>query len=118
MSGRNPCVFKCLLVAALVFSVLPKAVIRVYLLFICASLFFTIGRLTIIPLLVPGNRLISFNALNERVAIAGAVASPFIVGWTITQIGKRAALGMAGLLFHGRHLRCCHVTEKRCCPGK
>jgi len=92
-------VFKCLLVAALVFSVLPKAVIAVYLLFICASLFFTIGRLTIIPLLVPGNRLISFNALNERVAIAGAVASPFIVGWTITQIGKRAALGMAGLLF-------------------
>jgi MFS family permease len=92
-------VFKCLLVAALVFSVLPKAVISVYLLFICASLFFTIGRLTIIPLLVSGNRLISFNALNERVAIAGAVASPFIVGWTTIQIGKRAALGMAGLVF-------------------
>jgi MFS family permease len=90
---------KCVLAAALVFSVLPKAVITIYLLFICALLFFTIGRLTIIPLLVSGNRLISFNALNERVAIAGAITSPFIVGWTITQIGKREALGMAGLLF-------------------
>lgn len=55
--------------------------------------------MTIIPLLVSGNRLISFNALNERVAMAGAVTSPVIVGWTISQIGKRAALGMAGLLF-------------------
>lgn len=101
-SGRllaGALICKCVLAAALIFSVLPKAVITIYLLFICASLFFTIGRLTIIPLLVPGNRLISFNALNERVAIAGAVASPFIVGWTISQIGKRAALGMAGLLF-------------------
>jgi len=97
MAGTLVC--QCLLAAALVFSVLPKAIIAIYLLFICASLFFTMCRLTIIPLLVPGNRLISFNALNERVAIAGAVASPFIVGWTITQIGKRAALGMAGLLF-------------------
>jgi MFS family permease len=74
-------------------------IIAIYLFFICTSLFFTIGRLTIIPLLVPGNRLISFNALNERVAIAGAVTSPFIVGWTISQIGKRAALGIAGLVF-------------------
>jgi MFS transporter, ACDE family, multidrug resistance protein len=101
-SGRllaGALICKCVLAAALVFSVLPKAVITIYLLFICASLFFTMGRLTIIPLLVSRNLLIPFNALNERVAIAGAVASPFIVGWTITQIGKRAALGMAGLLF-------------------
>jgi MFS family permease len=101
-SGRllaGALICKCVLAAALVFSVLPKAIIPIYLLFICTSLFFTIGRLTIIPLLVPRNRLISFNVLNERVAIAGAVTSPFIVGWTITQIGKRAALGMAGLLF-------------------
>lgn len=97
LAGTLVC--QCLLAAVLVFSVLPKAMIAVYLFFICTSLFFTMGRLTIIPLLVPGNRLISFNALNERVAIAGAVTSPFIVGWTITQIGKRAALGMAGLVF-------------------
>jgi MFS family permease len=97
LAGALICKF--VLAAALVFSVLPKAVITIYFLFICASLFFTIGRLTIIPLLVSGNRLISFNALNERVAMAGAVTSPFIMGWTITQIGKRAALGMAGLLF-------------------
>jgi MFS family permease len=97
LAGTLVC--KCLLAAALIFSVLPKAIIAIYLFFICTSLFFTIGRLTIIPLLVPGNRLISFNALNERVALAGAVTSPFIVGWTISQIGKRAALGMAGLLF-------------------
>lgn len=101
-SGRlltGSLICKCVLAAALVFSVLPKAIITIYLLFICTSLFFTIGRLTVIPLLVSGNLLISFNALNERVAIAGAVTSPFIVGWTITQIGKRAALGMAGFLF-------------------
>ncbi|MBW2598456.1 MAG: MFS transporter [Deltaproteobacteria bacterium] len=97
LAGTLVC--KCLLVAALILSILPKAVIAIYLLFICTSLLFTIARLTIIPLLVPGNRLISFNALNERVAIAGAVISPFIVGWTITQIGKRAALGIAGLIF-------------------
>jgi MFS family permease len=97
MAGTLVC--KCLLAAALVFSVLPKAIIAIYLFFICTSLFFTIGRLTIIPLLVPGNQLICFNALNERVAIAGAVTSPFIAGWTISQIGKRAALGIAGLVF-------------------
>lgn len=97
LAGTLVC--QCLLAAALVFSVFPKAMIAVYLFFICTSLFFTMGRLTIIPLLVPGNRLISFNALNERVAMAGAVTSPFIVGWTISQIGKRAALGIAGLLF-------------------
>ena len=97
LAGTLAC--KCLLAAALIFSILPKAVIAIYLLFICTSLFFTISRLTIIPLMVPGNRLISFNALNERVAIAGAVTSPFIVGWTISQIGKRAALGIAGIVF-------------------
>ena len=97
LAGTLVC--QCLLATALVFSVLPKAMIAVYLFFICTSLFFTMGRLTIIPLLVPGNRLISFNALNERVAMAGAVTSPFIVGWTISQIGKCGAMGIAGLVF-------------------
>ena len=72
LAGTLVC--KCLLFAALILSILPKAVIAIYLLFICTSLLFTIAMLTIIPLLVPGNRLISFNALNERVAISGAVA--------------------------------------------
>ena len=97
LAGTLVC--KCVLAAAFVFSVFSEAVIAVYLFFICASLFFTIGRLAIIPLLVPGNRLISFNALNERVAIAGAIASPFIVGWTISKIGRSAALGVSGFLF-------------------
>jgi DHA3 family macrolide efflux protein-like MFS transporter len=97
LAGALVC--KCVLAAVLVFSVFPGAVISVYFFFICASLFFTLGRLTIIPLLVTENRIIFFNALNERVAIAGGISSPFLVAWMIAKIGRNAALGVAGFLF-------------------
>lgn len=97
LAGALVC--KCVLAAVLVFSVFPRVVISVYFFFICSSLFFTLGRLTIIPLLVTEDRIISFNALNERVAIAGGILSPVLVAWMIAKIGRNVALGVAGFLF-------------------
>jgi hypothetical protein len=90
---------KCILAVVLIFAIFQEAVIAAYFFFISASLFYALGRLAIIPFLVPENQIFSFNALNEQVAIAGGIAHPFLVAWTIAKIGRNSALGVAVFLF-------------------
>lgn len=47
--------------------------------------------------LVPPDRLVAFNGLNERVSVAGAMAAPIVAGYVVAGSGKGAAL-LCGLL--------------------
>ncbi len=90
---------KCIIVAVFVFISARWAVLFVYLCFIVVSLFFRIGCLSIILFLVPKDKLIVFNALNERIAIAGEIFSPWLAGLILAKTGQTIALSFAGVLF-------------------
>lgn len=90
---------RCLLVGAFALVSARWTVFGAYLLFVTASLFFSIGRLSIVPLLIPGEGIIRFNAVNERVAIGGAILSPWLVGLILARTGPAAPLAMAALIF-------------------
>lgn len=90
---------KGLLVGAFLLATGRIGVLSVYFLFLVCSLFFAVGRLSLVPLIVPGARLVSFNALNERVAVAGAVAAPWLIGLVLSRLHQPAAMGMAFLFF-------------------
>ena len=67
---------KCLLVGLLAFSTSAWVVFPAYFGFTTCSLFFHIGRLSLTPMLIPRDALIPFNALNERVSLAGGILGP------------------------------------------
>lgn len=90
---------KCLLLALLVFSLSRWIVFPAYLCLVIGTVFFYIGRLSLTPLLVPKDGLIGFNALNERVSLAGRVLGPCVIGWVVLKTGQGPALALAGLLF-------------------
>lgn len=90
---------KGLLVGGFLLATGRTGVLSVYFLFLACSLFFAVGRLSLVPLIVPGARLVSFNALNERVAVAGAVAAPWIIGLVLSRLHQPAAMGIAFLFF-------------------
>jgi len=90
---------KCLLVGVLVFKSYLWVIFPAYLCFIVCSLFFQIGRLSLTPILLPKEELISFNSLNERVSLAARIFGPWLIGSIILKAGQWAALGLAGLLF-------------------
>lgn len=92
---------KCLLVGAFALVSARWAVFTVYLMFVTASLFYYIGRLSVIPLLIPGDRIMRFNAVNERVAIGGAILSPWLIGLTLARTGQPMTLAIAALIFAG-----------------
>jgi len=92
---------KCFLVGLFAYVTSQQLLFPVYLAFIVASLFFAIGRMSLAPMIVSKNRLIAFNALNERVAISGGIISPWIIGVMIEKWGQASALGAAFLLFAG-----------------
>jgi MFS family permease len=92
---------KGLLVGAFLLATGRAGMLSVYFLFLVCSLFFAVGRLSLVPLIVPGARLVSFNALNERVAVAGAVAAPWLIGLALSRLHQPAVMGMAFLFFLG-----------------
>ena len=94
-------VAKALLVCGFMLASGRSAVLSIYLVFLAGSLFFSIGRLSLAPLIVPKPLLVSFNSLNERVAIAGAVAAPWVIGMTLSRLPQQAAMGIAVLFFVG-----------------
>ncbi len=95
---------KALLVCAFILASGRSALLSIYLVFLAGSLFFSIGRLSLVPLIVPKTRLVSFNSLNERVAIAGAVAAPWIIGLALSRLPQHATMGIAVLFFAGSAL--------------
>lgn len=90
---------KCVLVAVIAATASRWMIFPVYFCFILASLFFSIGHLSLVPMLIPKNRLMAFNALNERIAIAGGILSPWLIGMMLEKTGRTTALGLAGLIF-------------------
>lgn len=90
---------KCLLVYLLIFQSDVWVIFPAYLCLIICSLFFNIGRLSLIPMLIPKDGLISFNSLNERVSLSGRIFGPWLIGWIVLKTGQGVALGLAGLLF-------------------
>ncbi|MDY6838760.1 MAG: MFS transporter [Thermodesulfobacteriota bacterium] len=90
---------KCLLVGALVFVSSRYLVFTVYLLLIIGSLFFYIGRLSLVPVLIPKDELIPFNAVNERVSLAGRILGPLLISCIVLETGPAMSLGFGGLLF-------------------
>lgn len=90
---------KGILMGAFLLATGRTGVLSVYFLFLVCSLFFAVGRLSLVPLIVSGARLVSFNALNERVAVAGAVAAPWLIGLVLSRFHQPAALGIAFLFF-------------------
>jgi len=91
--------FKSLVVAVLVFTASGWGVFPVYLGFITLSLFFTIGLQSLVPAIIPKDRIFFFNTLNERVAIFGGIMAPWLIGLTIAKTGQKSALVLAGLFF-------------------
>ncbi len=90
---------KCVLVAVIAATASQWAIFPVYFCFIVASLFFSIGQLSLVPMLIPKNRLMAFNALNERIAIAGGILSPWLIGMMLEKTGRSTALGLTCLIF-------------------
>jgi len=90
---------KGLLVAGLLLTRGVAPVWCLYFLFMVASLMFYISRLAITPRLIPKARLISYNAVNERVALTGGILGPWLIGLTIQFAGDRAALAMGACMF-------------------
>ena len=90
---------KCLLVGVIVFKSYLWVIFPAYLCFIIGSLFFHIGRLSLTPMLIPKDELISFNSLNERVSLAGGIFGPWLIGWIVLKTSEGVALGLAGLFF-------------------
>lgn len=90
---------KSLVTAALVFSLQSWAVLLLYFCFISGSLFFNLGRVAILPSLVPPHQLMAFNALNESIAATGEIAGYALMGVVIAYTGQRGALQIAALLF-------------------
>lgn len=92
-------VSKCFLVGLFAFKSSVWIIFPAYLCFTIGSVFFHIGRLSLTPMLIPRDALISFNALNERVSLAGSIFGPWLIGWIILKTGQGVALGLAGALF-------------------
>ena len=90
---------KCFLVGLLALKSYLWVIFPAYLCFIIGSLFFHIGRLSLTPMLIPKDELISFNSLNERISLAGRIFGPWLIGWIVLKTGQGVALGLAGLLF-------------------
>ncbi|MEW6077661.1 MAG: MFS transporter [Thermodesulfobacteriota bacterium] len=92
---------KCLLVGALFLATTRWALFALYLMFVSASLFFSIGLFSAVPLLIPRERILRFNAINERVAIGGALLFPWLIGMFLSRTDKTAPLSLAVLAFAG-----------------
>lgn len=90
---------KSFLIGILAFKSYLWVIFPCYLCLIIGSLFFYIGRLSLTPMLIPKDELISFNSLNERVSLAGRIFGPWLIGWIVLKTGQGVALGLAGLLF-------------------
>ena len=90
---------KCLLVGVIVFKSYLWVIFPAYLFFIIGSLFFHIGRLSLTPMLISKDELISFNSLIERVSLAGGIFGPWLIGWIVLKTSEGVALGLAGLFF-------------------
>jgi predicted MFS family arabinose efflux permease len=106
-------VSKCLLVGAFALVSDRWAVLAVYLIFVTASLFFAIGRLSLIPMLMYGERILRFNAVNERIAIGGAILSPWLIGTALTRTGQTMAPMAAALIFCGAALLLATLPDLR-----
>ena len=92
---------RCLLAGTFALITARWAIFGVYLIFVTVSLFFSIGRLSAVPLLIPGDRIFRFNAVSERVAIGGAILSPWLIGVILAGTGRTAPPVMAALIFAG-----------------
>ena len=90
---------KCVLVAMIAATTSRWAIFPMYFCFIVASLFFSIGHLSLVPMLIAKHRLMMFNALNERISIAGGILSPWLIGMMLEKTGRTTALALAGLIF-------------------
>jgi len=90
---------RCLLVGALAFVSSHCLVFSLYLFLIIGSLFFYIGRLSLVPLLIPKDELIPFNAVNERVSLAGRVFGPLVISFVVLEAFPAVSLAFGGLLF-------------------
>ena len=89
---------KCLLVGVIVFKSYLWVIFPAYLCFIIGSLFFHIGRLSLTPMLIPKDEIVSFNSLNERVSLAGSIFGPWLIGWIVLKTSEGVAFALAGLL--------------------
>ncbi len=90
---------KCFPLGLLVFKPSAWVIFPAYLCFTVGSLFFHIGRVSIVPMLIPRDEIISFNSLNERVSLAGGIFGPWLIGWIVLKTGMGGSLGIAGVLF-------------------
>lgn len=90
---------KCTLILMFIFTSSLWMLFSVYLVFIICSLFFYIGRLSLIPILIDKNNLISFNSLLERVSLGGKIVGPWVIGKILSKANPATAFGMAGFLF-------------------
>ncbi|MDY6988362.1 MAG: MFS transporter [Thermodesulfobacteriota bacterium] len=90
---------RCLLVGALVFTSSRYLIFPIYLLLTIGSLFFYIGRLCLVPVLIPKEELIRFNSVNERVSLAGRIFGPLLISFIVLETGAPMSLGVGGLLF-------------------
>lgn len=90
---------KCLLLGLLALRSSTWVIFPAYLCFTVGSLFFHIGRVSLVPMLIPKDDIISFNSLNERVSLAGGIFGPWLIGWIVLKTGHGVSLGLAGVLF-------------------
>jgi MFS family permease len=104
---------KCLLVGAFFLAASRWALFALYLMFVSASLFFSIGLVSAVPLLIPRERILRFNAVNERVAIGGALLFPWLIGTFLSRTDKSAPLALAALVFAGTVLLLATLHDHR-----
>ncbi len=114
---------KWLLICVLLLSAPAGVVFSAYLSFIVCSVFFQVGRLFLPPTLMPGNELVAFNALNERVSLAGRIFGPAVIGVIVSGSCPNGAAIAGGVLFAMSALAiqrvpCPEPEKKGCRNGK
>lgn len=90
---------KGLLALALTVPVGAGAELVIYLLFMLGSTLFMVSRLAITPQLIPEERFIDYKAVNQRVALAGGILGPWLVGLSIRHAGEEMAVAIGTCMF-------------------
>lgn len=89
---------RLILVICLFGDISPIVILIIYLMYIVMTNGFAIGISAWIPMLMPENRILTFNARNEGIALMGAAVTPLFIAGLIAEGSVFFALFSASLM--------------------
>lgn len=113
------CLAKCFFIMGIIAMDANLMLWGLYLGSVISSLVFLIARLTITPSIIKPDRLVAYNALNERVALACGMIGPGLIGTVIKFTGTTTAfiIGAGFLICSGLLVLGLPKTVRRSMPA-